>query len=66
MAISIIDGFLLKNKTTIDKRFVVGPNEFYTNKTSITYKYPGLRVWDLTVGTDGKAFVWNGNQWKSE
>jgi hypothetical protein len=51
MSIQIIDGYQLNNNAAIDNRFVVGPGYTYTQKTLITYKYPGLRVWDMTIGS---------------
>jgi len=66
MAIQIIDNFFLNSPKPIDNRFVVGGSNFYSDKDDITHKYVGLRVWDLTVGSNGTPFVWNGASWISE
>lgn len=63
MPIQIIDGFDLGNSAPVDTRFVVGPTSFYQTKDLITYKYAGMRVWDLNVGL---PYVWTGTTWSSE
>lgn len=63
MATPIIDNFFLGTETPIDNRFLVGPNEHYTDRNSIEFKYPGLRVWDLN---DDKAYVWDGIVWEDD
>jgi hypothetical protein len=66
MSIQIIDGYQLNNSNAaIDNRFVVGPGYTYTQKTLITYKYPGLRVWDMTIGS-GAPFTWDGVSWVAD
>jgi hypothetical protein len=66
MSIQIIDGYQLNNNNAaIDNRFVVGPGYTYTQKTLITYKYPGLRVWDMTIGS-GAPFTWDGVSWVAD
>jgi hypothetical protein len=63
MSIQILDGYQLNNSNAaIDSRFVVGPGYTYITKNSITYKYPGLRVWDITIG-GGTPFTWDGVNW---
>jgi hypothetical protein len=63
MPIQIIDNFDLNSAKPIDNRFVVGSQSFYTTKDSISYKYPGMRVWDLN---DGVPYVWTGTTFSSE
>ena len=63
MPIQIIDNFDLNAGKPIDNRFVVGSQSFYTTKDSITYKYPGMRVWDLN---DNIPYVWTGTTFSSE
>jgi hypothetical protein len=63
MPIQIIDNFDLNSGKPIDNRFVVGSQSFYPTKDSITYKYPGMRVWDLN---DGIPYVWTGTTFSSE
>lgn len=76
MAIIIVDNFQVNIENPIDNRFVVGsqsipsgspsqlyPNPFYKYKDDITYKYPGLRVWDFN---DGVPYVWTGVTWSNE
>ena len=66
MAIQIIDNFELGAAKPIDNRFVVGPGQFYTDKNTIPHKYTGLRVWDLTGGSPGIGYVWDGSSWQTE
>jgi hypothetical protein len=66
MPIQIIDNFDLNSPQPIDNRFVVGSQSFYKNKNDIPYKYKGMRVWDLNIGSAGQAFVWNGTSYISE
>jgi hypothetical protein len=66
MPIQIIDNFDLNSPQPIDNRFVVGSQSFYKNKNDIPYKYKGMRVWDLNIGSAGQAFVWNGTAYISE
>jgi hypothetical protein len=63
MAIQIIDGYQVNNEVALDSRFVVGSQSIYITKESITYKYAGLRVWDLNTST---AWIWNGTSWVQE
>jgi microcystin-dependent protein len=63
MSTPLIDNFELKVNKPIDNRFVVGPNNFYTTRDSITNKYEGLRVWDSNVSS---SFFWNGSEWVEE
>jgi len=63
MSTPLIDNFELKVNKPIDNRFVVGPNNFYTTRDSITNKYEGLRVWDTNVSS---SFFWNGSIWIEE
>lgn len=63
MPTQIIDNFDLNTAKPLDNRLVVGPNSFYTSKDSITYKYEGMRVWDLN---DGVPYVWTGTTFSSE
>jgi len=63
MSIKLIDNFQVDVAKPIDERLVVGPGQKYTNKDSITSKYIGLRVWDIT---ENNGFVWNGNSWISD
>lgn len=60
--ISIIDGFELNASTPIDLRIVVADT---TAKNAITYKYDGLRVFQLDSRL---AYVWNdgGSTWDLE
>lgn len=66
MSIIVIEGFQVNIDTPIDNRFVVGATgygndsnqkPFYPNRNSITYKYPGLRIWDFN---DNVPYVWGG------
>lgn len=63
MPIQIIDNFDLNAERPIDNRFVVGSQSFYTNRDSIPYKYPGMRIWDLN---DSLPYVWTGSTYSSE
>lgn len=70
MSIIITEGFQLNSNLPIDSRFVVGataygsnPPPFYSNRASIVYKYPGLRIWDFN---DNVPYVWDGAQWINE
>jgi hypothetical protein len=63
MPTQIIDNFDLNTAKPLDNRLVVGPNSFYTTKDSITYKYEGMRVWDIN---DGVPYVWTGTTFSSE
>lgn len=60
MPTQIIDGFRLNAATPIDTR-IVAANAAQRN--NITYKYEGLRVFDLT---DKTGYVWLDGQWKEE
>ena len=66
MPIQIIDNFELGAAKPLDNRFVVGPGQFYTDKSLIPNKYAGLRVWDLTGGSPGVPYVWDGTAWQTE
>jgi hypothetical protein len=66
MPIQIIDNFDLNSPQPIDNRFVVGSQSFYKTKDDIPYKYKGMRVWDLNIGSAGQAYVWNGTNFVSE
>ncbi len=66
MAIVIIDGYQVNTSEAIDNRFVVGSQSTYTTKELITYKYPGLRVWDLDTLSANKGWIWNGTTWVQE
>jgi len=61
----IIDNFHVNVATPIDNRFVVGSSSFYSTKEDITYKYLGLRIWDLN---DNIPYYWAGtvSGWLSE
>lgn len=75
MAIIIVDNFKVDINNPIDNRFVVGsqsipsgtssvyPTPFYAYRNDITYKYPGLRIWDFN---DNIPYVWNGTVWINE
>lgn len=63
MAIQIIDSYQVNSEVALDSRFVVGPLKTYTTKESITYKYSGLRIWDLNSNT---PWIWNGTAWVQE
>lgn len=63
MSIIIVDNFQVNSERPIDNRFVVGPGQFYTQRSDITYKYTGLRVYDLN---DSTFYYWNGTSWTSE
>ena len=51
MSIILVDNFQVNSNRPMDNRFVVGPNQFYTNRSDITYKYTGLRVYDINDST---------------
>ena len=61
----IIDNFHVNVPLPIDNRFVVGSSSFYSTKEDITFKYLGLRVWDLN---DNIPYYWAGtvSGWLSE
>lgn len=61
----IIDNFHVNVPLPIDNRFVVGSSSFYSTKEDITFKYLGLRVWDLN---DNIPYCWAGtvSGWLSE
>ena len=58
--IQIIDGFKLQTSTPIDSRIVVADD---TERTSMSNKYHGLRVWQVDTNI---PYFWNGAQWESE
>lgn len=58
--INIIDGFYLGKSTPIDSRIVASGS---VARNAITYKYEGLRVYDIS---DGVPYVWINNAWASE
>ena len=58
--IQIIDGFKLQTSTPIDSRIVVADD---TERTSMSNKYHGLRVWQVDTNI---PYFWNGTQWESE
>ena len=66
MSIQIIDGYQVNNEVALDSRFVVGSQSIYITKESITYKYPGLRIWDLDTLSTNKGWIWNGTAWVQE
>ena len=66
MAIQIIDNFQVNVADALDNRLVVGPNQFYTDKDDLPYKYAGMRVWDLNTGLSGVPYVWNGTTFETE
>lgn len=60
MPIQIIDGFKIKDSIPVDDRLVKsGLNQ----RDSISYKYPGLRTFDLS---DQIPYVWIGSKWQKE
>lgn len=60
MPIQIIDGFKIKDSIPVDDRLVKsGLNQ----RNSISYKYPGLRTFDLS---DQIPYVWIGTKWQKE
>ena len=63
MSINVIDNFEVGVSKPIDNRFVVGPSLYYTNRDFISYKYTGLRIWDLN---DNLPYVWTGATWSNE
>lgn len=63
MSIPLTDNFILRTSKPIDNRFVVGTGEYFTDKSSITTKYLGLRVWDKTAG---QSYYWDGTDWIEE
>jgi hypothetical protein len=60
MPINIVDNFNLGNNKPIDIRMIVGVDYYYTDKESITHKYPGLRIWDAD---DSISYLWDGSSW---
>lgn len=58
--IQIIDGFKVNSINPVDSRFVVADA---VERDGITYKYHGLRVWQLDTNT---PYFWDGVNWKSE
>ena len=60
MAIEIIDGFKLSTAVPVDSRIVASGS---SARSSIPYKYDGLRVFDTF---DSIAYVWMNNNWASE
>jgi hypothetical protein len=66
MPIQIIDNFDLNSPRPIDNRFVVGSQSFYTHRDYITWKYVGMRVWDLNDGPYGTPYVWTGTTFSNE
>jgi hypothetical protein len=75
MSIITIDNFQVNISNPIDNRFVVGsqsitsgpnsiyPTPFYKYKEDISYKYPGLRIWDFN---ENVPYFWNGSAWINE
>ena len=66
MSINVIDNFEIGVSKPIDNRFVVGPSLYYTNRDFISYKYTGLRIWDLNDPAPGSPYVWTGATWSNE
>ena len=60
MAIEIIDGFKLSTAVPVDSRIVASGS---IARSSIPYKYDGLRVFDTF---DSIAYVWMNNTWINE
>ena len=58
MPIQIIDGFKVKDYLPIDDRIVAS-----SSRINISYKYDGLRVWDLS---DQIPYVWINGKWQKE
>jgi hypothetical protein len=63
MSTILVDNFQVNKSTPIDNRFVVGPGQFYSSKNDITYKYAGLRVYDLSNST---FYYWTGTTFSAE
>ena len=63
MSTVLVDNFQINASRPIDSRFVVGPGQFYATRADITYKYSGLRVYDLN---DSTFYYWNGTIWTAE
>lgn len=63
MPVQIVDNFDLNSQKPIDNRFVVGSQSFYTHRDLITWKYTGMRIWDLN---DNLPYVWTGTTYSSE
>lgn len=63
MSTIIVDNFQLNKSNPIDNRFVVGTGQYFTSRNDITYKYPGLRVYDLS---DSKFYYWDGSSFIDE
>lgn len=63
MPVQIVDNFDLNSQKPIDNRFVVGSQSFYTHRDLITWKYAGMRIWDLN---DNLPYVWTGTTYSSE
>ena len=66
MSIQIIDNFDLNSPKPIDNRLVVGSQSFYTDRDQITFKYPGMRIWDFNFGPYGVPYVWDGSTYSAE
>lgn len=60
MSVQIIDGFNLGSSVPIDDRIVASGS---TERNNITYKYEGLRVFDIS---DEIPYVWVNGAWQSE
>jgi hypothetical protein len=63
MSTVIVDNFEVNAQKPVDNRLVVGPGQFYTSKNDISYKYTGLRLYDLN---DSTFYFWNGTSWIAE
>ena len=68
MAIYLTENFHFNTNQPIDVRMVVGSQSYYLYKEDIplSYKFQGLRVWDLNTGEIGTPYVWTGTIWSSE
>jgi hypothetical protein len=60
MSIQIVSGFQLNTSEPIDSRIVASGS---SARDAISYKYHGLRVFDIS---DNIPYVWNGSNWISE